>query len=305
MFLQNIFEYSGVSYIILPNIIEKEKKMIRIVTDSSIDFPMDAPKEVIELLTIVPLGFVIDGTYYLDDLDNRLTTGGYLDLIEKSWPTTSTPSPESFAKVFREIVSKGDQVLCITISGGLSATNKSAVLAAKEFPDDVRVIDSKSVSLGIYYLVEYAKELISKSLSLKRIAKKLERKTRDIKSFVLVKDIENLRRGGRINHVQWLAATLLHIKPLLVMDFDGKLQKVSRERTWKKAKQDMLENILSLPNIPDITKGGVIHVQNLEEATQIAVILHNATGIDFDIAETGSVIATHTGRGALGVVIKF
>ena len=274
--------------------------MIRIVTDSGIDKPMGAQEDsIIE----VPLSFIIENIHYLDDGSDQVTTGKYLDLIEKSWPTTSAPSPESFAKVFREIVSKGDQVLCITISGGLSATNKSAVLAAGDFPDDVRVVDSKSVSLGMYYLVEYAKELVIKPLSLHRIAKKLERKTRDIKSFVLIKDLKNLKKRWSYNNIQYLAASLLSIKPLLQMDSEGKLQEISKERTWKKAKEDIINKILSLTDMPNVVKGGVIHVQNLEEATQIADSLYNATGIHFDIAETGPVIATHTGRGALGVVV--
>ncbi|HPD74398.1 MAG TPA: DegV family protein [Patescibacteria group bacterium] len=277
--------------------------MIKIVTDSGIDIPVDAPKEIADSITIVPLSFTIVGISHMDAGEDRLTTGEFLDLIEKSWPTTSAPSPESFAMVFREIVSKGDQVLCITISGGLSATKEAAVIAARDFPYDVRVIDSKSVSLGMYYLVEYAKELISKPLSLHRIAKKLESKTRKIKSFVLVKDLNNLLRGGRIGPTGYLIASLLSIKPLLQMNPDGKLREVSRGRTWKKAKEDMINKTLSLTDMPNVVKGGVIHVQNLEEATQVANSLRNATGIDFDIAETGPVIATHTGRGALGVVV--
>ena len=299
------FVYFQKSYIILSNKVEKENKMgnFTIVTDGCIDFPMDVPKEVIELLTIVPLSFIIDGTPHIDAGEDRLTIEEFLDRTDKNWPTTSAPSPESFAKVFREIVSKGDQVLCITISGGLSATNKNAVIAAIDFPDDVRVIDSKSVSLGMYYLVEYAKELISKPLSLHRIAKKLERKTRDIKTFLLVKDLKNLKRGGRINNIQYLVSSLLSIKPLLQMDAKGNLQGVSKERTWKKAKEDMIIKILSLTDMPNVVKGGVIHVQNLEEARALADSLHAATGINFDIAETGVVITTHAGPGAIGIVV--
>lgn len=272
--------------------------MIKIVTDSCIDFPQNARKKIVSSLNTVPLSFEIGGSYYQD---GDVTTGQFLKLIEKNWPTTSTPNPESFAKIFRHIVSKGDQALCITISKGLSMTKDAAVLGAEDFPLDVKVIDSKTVSLGIYYLVEYANELIRQSLSFEEVAAKVEEKTNNVKSFILINNMENLRRGGRASFVKYLATSLLDIKPLLEMDFDGKLQLIRKERGWKKAKEVMLKHVISLGNI---LKGGVIHVQNLQEATQLAGSLHAATGIDFDIAETGPVIATHVGKDSLGIVVE-
>jgi len=274
--------------------------MIKIVTDSCIDFPVNVRKKIIGASNIVPLSFEIGGTYYQD---GDVTTGQFLKLIEKNWPITSTPNPESFAKVFRHIVSKGDKVLCINISEGLSATKNQALIAAEDFPEDVIVVDSKTVSLGIYYLVEYANELIKQSLSFEEVAGKVKEKTNNVKSFILINNIENLRRGGRASFTKYLLTSMLDIKPLLEMDMDrgGKLQVIRKERGWKKAKDAMLRHVISLGNI---VKGGVIHVQNLQEATALADSLRAATGIVFDIAETGSVIATHTGRGALGIVVE-
>jgi len=193
--------------------------------------------------------------------------------------------------------------LCINISEGLSATKNQALIAAEDFPEDVIVVDSKTVSLGIYYLVEYANELIKQSLSFEEVAGKVKEKTNNVKSFILINNIENLRRGGRASFTKYLLTSMLDIKPLLEMDMDrgGKLQVIRKERGWKKAKDAMLRHVISLGNI---VKGGVIHVQNLQEATALADSLRAATGIVFDIAETGSVIATHTGRGALGIVVE-
>lgn len=276
--------------------------MIKIVTDSCIDFPRNlsnnARRKLVHPQDVVPLSFEIGGSHYQD---GSVTTGQFLKLIKNDWPTTSIPNPESFARVFRKIVSKGDQVLCLTISSGLSATNSSAVLGSEDLPKDVRVIDSKNVSLGIYYLVEYANELIKRSLSLEEVAEKVKQKSNNVKSFILINNMENLKRGGRASLIKYLTASMLDIKPLLQVDSDGKLQLIEKKRGWRKAKETMLKHVISLGSI---VRGGVIHIQNLQEAVCLADSLYAATGVEFDISETGPVIATHAGKDSLGIVVE-
>ena len=68
-------------------------------------------------------------------------------------PSTAAPSPGRFEEAYRRLADRGvDGIVVVTLSGALSATMQSAELAARAVAADgldVRVVDSRSVSLGL------------------------------------------------------------------------------------------------------------------------------------------------------------
>lgn len=101
--------------------------MIRIITDSTADIP----REDIQTLgvRVVPLQVNIDGQMFRDGLD--LEPESFYEMLAgaKSLPTTSQPSPEQFLAEFEQAKQAGDEVVCITLSGELSGTLQSAMIA--------------------------------------------------------------------------------------------------------------------------------------------------------------------------------
>ncbi|GMA85660.1 hypothetical protein GCM10025868_09100 [Angustibacter aerolatus] len=67
--------------------------------------------------------------------------------------STSRPSPQVLLDAYRDAAAAGaDAVLSLHISAAMSGTYESAVLAARESPVPVRVVDSRSMGMGLGFL---------------------------------------------------------------------------------------------------------------------------------------------------------
>ena len=120
---------------------------VRIVTDSSCDLTTAETSE--HRIGVVPLSIRFGDDEYVDreqlsveDFYAKMASTGLL-------PETAAPSPGRFEQEFRGAVESGASgVVCINLSGELSATVQSARTAAKALEGelDVRVIDTVCIS---------------------------------------------------------------------------------------------------------------------------------------------------------------
>src|SRR5688572_31696744 len=124
---------------------------VGIVTDSSCDLPEDLVAR--WGIEVVPLSIRF-GDEELTDRE-ELTTDEFWARCARSseLPSTAAPSPGRFEQAYRTLAERGvDGIVAVTLSGALSATNQSAELAARAVGADgldVRVVDSRSVTLGL------------------------------------------------------------------------------------------------------------------------------------------------------------
>ena len=125
--------------------------MIRVFTDSGSSIK---PNECEAMgVTVVPLRFFINGKEYRDGED--LTTAEFYRMLieEKAFPQTSLPSLAETEEKVREYTDRGDHVVFLTISSGLSGTY-SAIKGLFEGDPLVHVIDTRSAVGGIRILAE-------------------------------------------------------------------------------------------------------------------------------------------------------
>ena len=146
---------------------------ITLVTDSTSDLPQDLRGRL--GVRVVPLYVNLSGAIYRDW--EEITPTEIFQKVREgaAFPTTSQPSPEDFARVYREALEEADHVLSLHISGKLSGTVQSAELAAQEFPGRVTVVDTQAASLGVGMMVLRAKELLEEGQSLEAVLAELER----------------------------------------------------------------------------------------------------------------------------------
>src|SRR5215213_3628060 len=107
---------------------------VRIVTDSSCDLPADVVDRY--SITIVPLSIRFGEEEFVDGRD--LTPAEFWTRCAGSavLPETAAPSPGAFEEAFRDAGEAGaDGVVCINLSGKLSATGQSAATAATGVAD--------------------------------------------------------------------------------------------------------------------------------------------------------------------------
>ena len=271
---------------------------VRIITDSTVDIA----EKYSSIFTVVPLTVsfgekdFIDGvTINKQDFYRMLTSSPEL-------PKTSQATPEAFEKVFREIKEKGEEAVVITVSSRLSGTYQSACIAAGDFPN-VRVVDSKNVSIASGVLAEYALRCAEEGMGLDELANHLSKKRDEVGLVAMVDTLEYLKKGGRISGAAALAGGVLGIKPV-VTTRDGELAVLGKARGSKKANNLLIEQIrkngvdFSMPLLLGYTG---LSDDMLRQYIQDSQCLWKGHVTDLDCVQLGSVIGTHAGPGAVAV----
>ena len=126
----------------------------------------------------------------------------------------------------------GEKMLVITISGDLSGTYQSALLAAEEYAGRIRVIDSRQATVGEQLVVNRALQLMDNGLGLDAIADRLEAEKEEIHTIGLLDTLEYLKKGGRISKTVAFVGGALAIKPVVAI-VDGKVILLGKARGSK------------------------------------------------------------------------
>lgn len=203
---------------------------VRIVIDST----SDVTPEVRAQCTVVPLTVHFGEEEYIDGVTMNHRQF-YEKLIESDvLPTTSQPTPEAFAQVYREAKEAGEEVVVLTIAAKLSGTYQSACIAAMDFPGMVHVVDSQTAAIGGGILAELAVELARQGLTAAQIAEELTRRREDVCLVAMLDTLEFLKRGGRLSKTAAFAGALLSIKPVITLQ-KGEIVVLGKARGSKQA----------------------------------------------------------------------
>ncbi len=198
---------------------------VRIIVDST----ADVSPAIKSRLTVVPMTVHFGDEEYIDGVTIDHQTF-YEKLIESDvLPHTSQATPASFATVFEEVVTAGDTAVVITLASTLSGTHQSAVIAAREYPDQIYVVDSRSAAIGSGILAELALQLASRGMSAKEIAEQLAEERDNVCIIAMLDTLEYLKRGGRISKTVAFAGGLLSIKPVIRLK-NGEIEILGKAR---------------------------------------------------------------------------
>lgn len=275
---------------------------VRLISDSACDIPQSEAKA--RNITILPLKTLIDGVEYLDGV--TITPQEFYDKLEtcRELPTTSQLSPAEFETAFRSAVEDGGEAVVITLSGKLSGTLQSAVIAAADFPGKVWVVDSGSVTIGQRILVLYAARLRDRGLSGREIAEELERVKSRVCLLARVDTLEYLVRGGRLSKTAGFAGTILHIKPVLSVE-DGEVKVLGKARGSKQS-DNMLTDFIGRKGGIDFDMPVMLAYSGTDDAL-LRGYMENSRALwegrldSLPATMIGSTISTHAGPGAIAV----
>lgn len=273
---------------------------IHIITDSASDI-IDSGRE---NLTVIPMTITFGETEYQDGVTLNHKQF-YEMLIESSaLPVTSQIPPFLFQEAMKKAVAKGDDVIAITLSGKLSGTWQSAVVAAENFPGSVYVVDSENVTVGEHILVDYAFRLVDQGLGVAEIVEELNLLKKRIRLVALLDTLEYLKKGGRISSAAALAGSILSIKPVIAIQ-DGEVAILGKARGSKQANNLIVEQIqaaggidFSMPYFLGYTGLSKDLIQKYIEDN--ASLWENETDY-LPVDSVGGTIGTHTGPGAIAV----
>lgn len=202
---------------------------IQIVTDSTSAFPEKLIQEYD--IQVVPIGINWEGKTYLDGID--LPRDEFFQRMKSTYemPTTSAPMPGQFKLTFERAGQEGKPILAILMGEEFSSTVRTASIAKEALPElDITVFDTHSISMGLGFQVLAAARAAEEGTLLEDILAMLENMVDKTGVLLAVKDIDFLRRGGRLNRAQWTMAKALGQKPILEVRA-GPIEAVDRARS--------------------------------------------------------------------------
>ncbi|MGJ0846250.1 DegV family protein [Tissierella praeacuta] len=272
----------------------------KIVADSSCDLNEELKQRL--NISLVPFKIDIDNKKFIDNEEINM-----VELIDamKSSPNpirTSCPSPGDFVMEYKN----ADNIFAITISGKLSGTYNSAVLAkdmAKEEEPDkfIHVFDSKSASVGETLVAMKIQELIEKKLNNFEIVEKVEKYINGMKTYFVLENLDNLIKNGRISKTKGLIANVLNLKPIMGEDGEGNIKLVENVRGTKKAFKRLVEIIGETGEKFEEKILAISHVNAFEKAEELKkeiqkrynfkdIILVKTAGLSSAYANDGGII---------------
>ncbi len=213
---------------------------IKIITDSTSNIPPDLAKKYD--IDIIPANVVIDEMEILDD--GTIDPHDYYEAIDKSERSyTSVPSQQ----IIWEVIEKNkeyDYLLIVNVSEKLSGFYSASTTTAKQYkkqnPDgpEIKIYDSKGVSLVLGTIAIKAAQLVKGGVSISELIEKLDEfRDNDVHVLLTVSDMKKLYEGGRISRLRYLLADIIHAYPIFSL-VDGELglidKEVGFERTIKK-----------------------------------------------------------------------
>jgi DegV family protein with EDD domain len=275
---------------------------VAIVTDSTAYLPPQTMER--HGISAVPLTVVL-GDQALEE-GTEISARSLAQALQKRRSvTTSRPSPEVFAAHYREAAEAGATgIVSLHLSAELSGTYEAALLAAREAPVPVRVVDTGMVAMALGFCALAAAEAAQAGYTLDEIVAAAEKRAAGTSAYFYVDTLDYLRRGGRIGAARALLGSALAVKPLLELT-GGRIEPREKVRTASKA-------IARLEEIAAERAGrarvdiAVHHLAAAERAETLAGHLRERVpGLaDLHVSEVGAVIGAHTGPGLLGVVVS-
>lgn len=220
---------------------------------------------------------------------------------------TAAINADTFARAFTPILEEGKDILYVAFSSGLSTTVNSAHMAAEELKEQhpdrkIVIVDTLAASAGGGLMVYMAVAKKNEGATIEENAAYMESLVPQHCIWFTVDDLEYLKRGGRVSPLVAFAGGVLGIKPILQMDEEGHLVKVSTARGRKKAIEALAEKYAELSYEEKNTPIFISHAEAENDAKQLADILKQRHGVEVTlITEIGPVIGSHAGPGTIAL----
>ncbi len=275
-------------------------RSVAIVTDSSSYLP-GRLADVLGI-AVVPLHVVIDAaTHAEDELDPAVVAGA---LRAHRAVSTSRPTPEQFAEVYKAAATTGVRgIISVHLSAEMSGTCEAAQIAASSAPVPVRVVDSRSIGMGLGFAVLAAVAAAEAGDDIDGVATAAKRSAGSTQVLFYVDTLDYLRRGGRIGAARALLGSALAVKPLLHI-VDGRIAPLEKVRTAARALTRLEELAVEAADHGEVDIA-VQHLQADERAEQLADRLRERvpSAREVHVVEVGAAIGAHVGPGMLAVVV--
>ncbi|KIM14028.1 DegV family protein [Mycoplasma capricolum] len=270
---------------------------IAVLTDSSFDGKVSDYQD----LYVIPLMIVTqDNQTYYDD--ENLSKDKFYNLLNTQVLKTSQTTPGDMLKMWDELLTKYDQVVFLPISKGLSGqynTFKMLQQTEEKYENKVFVCDTSAVSVVMQEVVNRVFMWIKENKTGQEISELVEKLADDFLTYIIPKNLDTLKQGGRISPAAAALAKILKITPIL--KYDGSIDKQSTARTFKKALKESL-NLLK-EQIQGLKTIDISYSRTDEKTLEMIKTIIKEEQLEIRLeSELTNVIASHTGTDTIALV---
>jgi DegV family protein with EDD domain len=281
-----------------------------IVTDACCDLPADYIQKQHHLY-IVPMSYQIDGNvqeiHLTDPTLPKRMDDFYAQLERGAVATTFQVTQNEWVEHVSPLLSQGDDVLILALSGSLSGTYLTAKAAEAElrekFPKrDIYAMDTRCASLGEGLLTHYALRYRDEGHTIEETYQWVQENALRVIHWFTVSDLHFLHRGGRLSATSAYLGTILKIKPILNVDPKGRLlprvkvqgRRHSLKTLYEKVAQDALE--------PGEQTMFISHGGCEKDALWLAEHLRDKLDVpEIMVSFIGPIVGSHAGPGTVAV----
>jgi len=272
------------------------------------DSACDLPEEVIEKYNIhlIPVRLSFGQATYIDKI--TITPEYFYEMLEKNplHPKTSQPPPSEFKNLYKFLLSHYDSVISIQLTGALSGTFQNAVNAAKSFTDKkITVIDSKTISVNMGYMIQKAAQMAADNFSHEKIVETITSIADRTRLVIGIPDITCLMKGGRIGKAKGMIAKLFNIKPVLYFDENGSIQHCDKSFSNKGVMKKTFQYVKKFVKDKKGLRFFVTHANSPETAKYYIDRIKQEFGVGEVLSlPVSPVLGVHSGNGAgaIGIV---
>ncbi|MCD7817859.1 MAG: DegV family protein [Lachnospiraceae bacterium] len=210
---------------------------VAIVTDSNSGI-VQAEAEKLGIY-VLPMPFYINGELFYEDI-SLTQEEFYRHLQENSDISTSMPMVGDVTDLWDRLLKNYDEIVHIPMSSGLSSSCSTAIMLAKDYENQVYVVDNKRISVTQKQSVFDAKRMADAGWTAKQIQDKLLDEMYESSIYITLETLYYLKKGGRITPAAAALGSLLHLKPVLQIQGE-KLDSYAKSRTKKAARAVMID----------------------------------------------------------------
>ena len=279
-----------------------------IATSSTSDLPrsyLDAHE-----VPFISYSYTVGERLCLDDCREENRQAVYEGMRRGDRLKTSMINEFTYYDFFKELLSRGKDLIFLDMSRKMSVSYENAVKAAarlrSEFPERrLAVMDTLCISGGLGLLVDRMLRLKEQGKSFDEVIAWGEANKLKIAHRFTVDDLNYLKAGGRVSNASALVGSMLNIKPVLYVPDGGTLDVAKKVRGRKAALAAILsgvKNDLGLID-PAGTEVHILHADCLGDAQFVRDEIKNAFPAvgEITISSLGVVIGAHCGPGLLTV----
>ncbi len=246
----------------------------KLFTDSSSNLPTPYINE--NDIGLVYFSYIFNGKEYTCKDTETFDGDTYYRAIKSGAKvSTSQVTPDQYMKAFRPYLEKGQDVLFVSMSSGISGSYNSAELAKRELEEEftdnrVYLCDTLAASLGQSFYIFKAVECRNSGKSAEETLDELKKLIPHVYQHVMLGDLMYLSKTGRVSAPKALLGSLLGIRPILKGSSEGKLVMIGRARGRKAAIKTLVDKYAEVVDRNNNKYVGIAYTSSREDAELIA-----------------------------------